>query len=382
MMLRRSAMLLLASTWILSGCGSAPQGDASWESAASIVAGQAAAPASMITFSADWTQLASEPLVAGQSVGIAYDPARLVSSCGGSVASGGGNGGFAWQIWGYYAVGNEAPVAFPVTITSAWASGNAQITPPVPGDLQLWFGCGNTSGNTGWDSAFGHNYHFQVNAQGAADGTGSPDTTASTGTVQIQVVADAVVGNAGSVPPDTLSATPISGVSIYDGPWEAGGSIGTTDANGQFSATLPIGSHQIGVMMMTSSHSLLSSDGNAVDVTTTPGKLVIHVAPTTVQIATAYDAGMGNAIYVTGETSYLGNWTTAYKLTYQPYNNTWTFTKNLPLGAQFKLILAPWVDGDSISVSSADVKWASGNNDVVTPPYQNYMSVLTITPSF
>ncbi len=135
-------------------------------------------------------------------------------------------------------------------------------------------------------------------------------------------------------------------------------------------------------MMMTSSHSLLQSNGNSVTVTNTPSTLVIHVAPVTAEIVTPYDAGWGNAIYVTGETSYLGNWQTAYKATYSSYDNSWDYQQNLPLGAQFKLIVAPWVAGDSIPVSSPGVRWEQGNNQVVTPPYEYYESLITLYPSF
>jgi len=400
-MLRVSAVMLLASTSALAGCGSAPGGLAGPESTAQSAAAVNVADAAgaTITFSANWTQAASQALVAGQPVQVVYDAARLAPKCGGSAATAGvsGNGGFAWAISGYYMLGGAAPTQF------SMGNGSGVITPAVAGDLQLWFTCGNTSGNGGVDSNYGKNYPFQVTAAPTVDAghpavdaghpavdAGHPavdaghavDSAAPTGTVQVQVVSDAVVGSAGSAPPDAIAATPLAGVSVYDGPWEAGGPLGLTDSSGNFTATLSQGAHQLSVMMMTSSHSMLASEGNAFTVTRTPGTLVIHVAPTEVQIVTSYDAGMGNALYVTGETSYLGGWTTAYKLTYEASNATWVFQKNLPLGAQFKLILAPWVSGDSIAVASPGVKWAAGNNDVVTPPYQYFESILTLSPSF
>ena len=318
----------------------------------------------MITFTSSWTQTASQPLFAGQPITIAYDTARLSSKCGGSAYSPGGGGGFAWGITGYYSIGGGAASQFQVTITSGWATGNATLTPAVAGDLQIWFGCSNTSGGTGWDSNFGQNYHFAV-------GQAIP---AGKGAALIHVLGDKVVNHA-------IVSTPISGVSIYDGDWQAGNSIGATDASGAYTAFLSLGQHSIGAMMMTSSHSLLASNGNLVTVSSTPATMDIHVAPTEAQITANYNTGYGNALYITGETSYLGNWQTAYKLT--SYSAaTWLFQRNLPIGAEFKVILAPWVAGDTISTSAAGVKWMKGNNQVITAPYNYYASLITVNPTF
>ena len=200
-------------------------------------------------------------------------------------------------------------------------------------------------------------------------------SSSRTGTVTVRVLGDQVVQSA-------IVSTPISGANVYDGDWHAVQAMGLTDADGQYVATLTLGTHQISVMMMTSSHSLFQSVGNTVIVTRNPTTLDIHVAPTQVDIWSTYDAGWGNALYVTGESAYLGNWATAYKLSYDQYQNRWLYQQDLPLGAQFKLILAPWVDGDSIPVTSPGVRWEQGYNDVITPPYQNYYSDLRIYPTF
>jgi hypothetical protein len=356
-------------------CGSGATGETTGATGNDLAAGTEAT----ITFAANWTQVASQALVAGQPVRIAYDPARLASQCGGSATSPGTAGGFVWGIAGYYAIGDAAPSTFQVAITSAWATTPATITPSVAGTLQLWFGCSNSTGNGGWDSNYGQNYDFQVGQAVADAGSPATDAAATTGAVVVQVVGDAVSGNAGSAPPDSIVSTPIAGVLVYDGPWQAGNPLGQTNASGEYIANLPLGAHQIGVMMMTTDDSMFSSDGNAVTVTTIPGKLVIHVIPDTVEIETSYDAGLGNAIYVTGETSTLGNWQTATKASYNSSSNSWTLTENIPAGAQFKLILAPWVAGSSIPVSTSGVQWESGSNQTVPAgPY----SVLNINPSF
>jgi hypothetical protein len=157
---------------------------------------------------------------------------------------------------------------FPVTITGAWATGNGAFTPPAAGDLQVWFGCGNTSGYVGWDSAFGANYHFAV-----------------TGTADVSVA-----------------------------------------------------------------------------------------------LQTSYDAGYGNALYVTGETDGLGGWQTAYKAT--PGAGEWTYDARVPVGTQFKWILAPWVTGGSISVSTPGARWERGGNHVVPAGDGGATVVISIDPSF
>src|SRR5215469_12997508 len=103
---------LCAVVSALGGCSAASGGDAAAKSESAVTAASSA-PVT-ITFSSSWTQVASGPLVAGQPVTIAYDPARLVSQCGGSVTSASSSGGFAWGITGYYAIGGAAPTSFQV----------------------------------------------------------------------------------------------------------------------------------------------------------------------------------------------------------------------------------------------------------------------------
>jgi hypothetical protein len=361
---------------VCAGCGSAPaREEATTSQAVALTASDGAAPP-VLTFASNFTQAASGPLVAGQVTTIAYDPTRLVAQCGGSAISSGGGGGFSWGISGYYALGSAPVASFPVTITESWASGNAVFTPPAAGQLAIWFGCGNSTGQIGWDSDYGQNYHFPVQAPSVDAGT---DAGAATGTVSIQVLGDAVQGSAGSVPPDQITSAPLGGVQVWDGPSGGGTLLGQTDANGDFTATLPLGVHAIGVSMVTSDDSMFSSDGNAVIVATAPATLAIHVIPDTIALETTYDAGEGSAIYLTGETSALGNWTTAYKFSYDPGYGGWQLTTHIPAGAQFKLLLGPWVDGSTVPTDSAGLRWETGANHV-TPA--SSFSALDLGPSF
>ena len=362
------APALLALPWaLLVGCGApAAREDASTSASSAVTASDAGA--AVLTFSASWTQSASGPLVAGAPIAVAYDPARVVPQCGGSATSPGGGGGFAWGITGYYAIGGGAPVEFPVTITGAWAAGNATITPPVAGDLAIWFSCSNTTGNDGWDSAYGANYHFAVGARSG--------TTA----VVFRVVDDAVSGSAGDVPPDLVVTTPVSGAGVYDGPFEAGHLLCTTGSDGTCAAALTHGAHAIDVMKETSDESAIYSSANPLDVTASPGALLVHVVANTVIVHVSYDAGYGNAIYVTGETSWLGNWKTAFKA--NPVGAEWTYQTTIPVGAQLKVIVAPWVAGNSIPVTAAGVRWEKGSNHVVTTTYGGPSVDVDVTPTF
>lgn len=370
-----SAGMLCTCALVAGACSSARENGEAVSQAEAIRATATTTAAPLITFTSSWTDSVSGPIVAGQPVEVAYDSARLASQCGGDPYSPGGGGGFAWGITGYYQIGGAAPESFQVTITSAWASGNATFTPATSGPMQMWFGCSNTTGNPGWDSNYGKNYAFTV--QPAAVDAGADATTK--GTVIVQVLGDAIQGNAGSTPPDKIVSSPLANVLVYDGPWEAGSPLGETDASGTFTATLSLGVHQVGIMEITTDESMFSSDGNAVTVTTTPTTLVIHVVPDVLSLEASYDAGYGNALYVTGESASLGNWGTAYKAGYNASVGQWQFSTHVPAGAQYKLILAPWVDGPTIPVSSAGVQWQSGSN-LVAP--SSVFTVLNLTPSF
>jgi hypothetical protein len=373
------ALVFLAATPMVGACGAAPGEGAEESAQASAASSTSAAP--LISFNANWTKSVSQPLLAGKPVEVAYDPARLVSQCGGDVTSGGGNGGFAWQITGYYLIGSSAPASFPVTITSAWASGNGSFTPATAGTLAIWFGCGNTTGNAGWDSNYGKNYDFTV-TQATTPDAGKAGNGDATGTIVVQVVGDSVQGNAGEIPPDTIAGAPISGANVYDGPFEAGKLLCTTGSNGQCTATLSVGTHALDVFEETSDMSSIYSSGHSVTVGATPTSVAVHVAPNSVEIQANFNAGYGNALYITGETSYLGNWNTAYKAYFNSTLSAWTYSANLPIGAQYKFLLAPWVSGSSIAVTSAGVHWQQGANDVVTLSTPGPVVNNDVTPSF
>jgi hypothetical protein len=123
-----------------------------------------ASPAT-ITFGADWTDSASQPLVAGAAVTIAYDPARL-PTCRGDLSTGPG-----WSISAFYQVNGGAVSS--VTVAGeglANSSPPATFVLPAAGDLAMWFQVTSVWGCDAYDSSFGANYHFAIAASANAPG--------------------------------------------------------------------------------------------------------------------------------------------------------------------------------------------------------------------
>lgn len=72
-----------------------------------------------------------------------------------------------------------------------------------------------------------------------------------------------------------------------------------------------------------------------------------------------YDCGFGNALYITGESEYLGSWQKAYKLSVaSDCGKLWAFKgfKSIQLksGIEFKILIYKWVDEDNIVINNID----------------------------
>jgi len=179
---------------------------------------------------------------------------------------------------------------------------------------------------------------------------------------------------------DHLVAGPFSGVGVFLGDWQAGHSLGYTDDAGRVSFMVPAGDHKISAMVMTSSHSMASAE---MWLTVGAGQVVqreLHMAPITVYVHAHYDTGVGKALYITGASDYLGNWQTAARMDWNGAIGAWTYTRNLPIGAPFKVVLAPWSDEPSISTQG--VQWEQGPNHTITPPNGYVSSDIAVYPSF
>ncbi|MGC4120805.1 MAG: carbohydrate-binding module family 20 domain-containing protein [Myxococcales bacterium] len=168
--------------------------------------------------------------------------------------------------------------------------------------------------------------------------------------------------------------------SIYLGDWRAGNVLGRTLSDGTLTVTVPAGEQVFSTMTMTSSHSVASGSANATVVAGQTVHVDIHIASLTVVIRAHYDCGSGNALYVTGASSYLGDWQTAQKMTWDASRGVWTLYRNLPVGLPFKIVRGPWVDGETIPTSQT--AWEQGDNHTVTPPNGYYQSELDFYPTF
>jgi hypothetical protein len=236
-------------------------------------------------------------------------------------------------------------------------------------------------GNGTWDNNNSQNYIKTISGFGrydvfVVDGVMYDEPPVDgKGFVNVRVLGDTVENG-------QIVSSPLNEVGVYLGDWHAGNRIGTTDSNGYTTVELDAGVQELSVMKMTSSHSILAGYGH--EVTVVAGQTVsfdIHVAPTQVNITANYQTPWGKALYITGSTDYLGNWGTAYKMTISNQaGDAWKYYTNLPIGAEFKVVLADWVEGNSISTSG--VQWEQGSNHVIPAPYQYYESVVTYSPVF
>jgi len=177
-----------------------------------------------------------------------------------------------------------------------------------------------------------------------------------------------------------LVSGPYAGMGVYLGDWHAGHSLGVTDSQGMLTVRVDAGEQLFGLMTMTSSHSMTSS---SVTVNVEAGKLVraeAHVVANSVSIRVHHDAGMGNAIYLTGASDYLGNWTRAVRLNYVEGLGYWSFYGNLPVGLPFKIVRGPWVDEPTIDISR--VQWELGDNRTVAAPSGYVSTEMDLWPAF
>jgi hypothetical protein len=141
-------MLALGASVLLVGCG----GEAA-------TTGEDAELKELVTltFSADWREEASGPLVVGRKVRVVYDTERL-PGCRGDF-----NGHPGWTITGFASQDGEEAETFEAGGFSPSGGSDEPIFQLLePGDLAIWFQITNRWGCSEWDSDFGANYHFDV----------------------------------------------------------------------------------------------------------------------------------------------------------------------------------------------------------------------------
>jgi hypothetical protein len=118
-----------------------------------------------LSFGADWTQQLTGSLIAGRTVRVAYDAARLPQCRGES------NNRPAWAISGFFRINGGSVQTFTAAPNSVQSPTPAVITlPNTPGSFELWFQVSNRWGCNAYDSNFGANYRFDVAADPRAPG--------------------------------------------------------------------------------------------------------------------------------------------------------------------------------------------------------------------
>lgn len=120
-----------------------------------------AATRTELFFHADFTQEASSALVEGDTVSVIYDESRL-PDCRGTTS-----GNPAWTITGYWQLTGKHGAKETGSFTVAGL--NASVAAPsipltVDGELSVWFQNNNRWGCNAYDSNFGDNWRFQVQA--------------------------------------------------------------------------------------------------------------------------------------------------------------------------------------------------------------------------
>ena len=120
-------------------------------SAPAVCAAPTDARGATIAFAADWTQSVAGVLVPGGSLTIDYDRARLAGACAGAGA----------DVTAHVAFSPDGE-----QYAASVAGGPATFTVPTDGARQvaIWFEATDATGCTAWDSAYGANYTFAIEA--------------------------------------------------------------------------------------------------------------------------------------------------------------------------------------------------------------------------
>lgn len=183
---------------------------------------------------------------------------------------------------------------------------------------------------------------------------------AATGTLRITVYGEEVVDG-------ELVADPLSGIDVYDDDGESGfygEELGETDENGQLETTIDAGQRSLVVRNQFTRYYDATDRGIEVDIEAdATTEFDYYFLPDPIRVVTDYQTEFGKALYLTGETEYLGNWQEATKLTYNDSVGQWVLQEQLPVGAEYKLVRADWTDQETISTAGVD--WEVGENRVL-----------------
>lgn len=112
----------------------------------------------VLDFGADFSELQSDAIHAGDRVVVHYDPQRL-ATCEGSTG-----GHAAWGVTGYYQIDGGAVTTLQVAQAdgSVLVPADPSFTVPDGRRITMWFDATNIWGCHAWDSNLGANYEFAI----------------------------------------------------------------------------------------------------------------------------------------------------------------------------------------------------------------------------
>ena len=144
---------LLGSSLVLGGCSAASSDEDVASAADSHLTGKTVT----LTFRSDFTIDASDTIVKGDTVKIAYDANRL-TACRGDLSA----GHPGWGIGALYSLNGAAAKSVNVAGLNPDPSATPTFTVNAAGDLAIWFENNSAWGCDAYDSNYGANYHFPV----------------------------------------------------------------------------------------------------------------------------------------------------------------------------------------------------------------------------
>lgn len=176
--------------------------------------------------------------------------------------------------------------------------------------------------------------------------------------------------NEESVDDGEIVTQPISGIDVFDTTdgdlySRDGEFLGETDDNGRLGASMEAGQRELTVRVKWHRYYDGKDEGIPVEIepneTTT---LEYDFLPSLAWLYARHQTEYGKALYVTGDSEYLGNWEQARRMSNTgKYGALWQWKERLPAGAEFKFVRADWTDATWISTD--DVDWELGFNRVI-----------------
>lgn len=191
----------------------------------------------------------------------------------------------------------------------------------------------------------------------------------------------AITVNEPKVVDDELVTVPREDIEISDGNVGLGPGLGRTDENGQLEAEVDAGERTLSIF---NRYTRYYGVKDQLEVNVDAGErteITYDFIPNRFRISADTQVEFGKALYVTGQTEFLGNWQRARKMGYNSSREWWALMDQLPVGAEFKIVRADWSEDDWIPTDNVD--WERGSNRVIQEesPFGRFIPITT-SPTF